>query len=391
MDQHTKQESPGKELTLADIAFYIKKYTTIFKPVLFKCFVAILLFTLLFSTLGYLAKNTSPKEFESQCVLYNEQGATGQNGTLQALAFLSGAPASGGLESTGGDLYQLILSNRPFLLELAKTPIYIKDLDTTISLEQYFDKEPEIDMVEKTIKNIVDIPKNLKSFVFNTPKVVRTPKPVKLETNLLDSSKSSFANKAFITELTGDDKSIIAILSERIKLKQNGKLSTLLVKMPEAKLSAIVNKLVLELLIKYAIRFKASKQLENVDFLEARTKEAEVKYKESQQRVASFKDNNYNVIFQSIQTQESVLQNNFTLYSGIYNQLVSQLEQAKIQLKKDSPLFTVVEPVYIPDEVSTDNSKIISYTLKGLFIGFLISAYFLFKAYKKSTSITINS
>ena len=161
--------------------------------------------------------------------------------------------------------------------------------------------------------------------------------------------------------------------------------------MPEANLSAEVNKVVLELLIKYTIRFKASKQLENVDFLEARTAEAEIKYKESQQKVARFKDNNYNVIFQSVQTQENVLQNNFVLYSSIYNQLVSQLEQAKIQLKKDSPLFTVVEPVYIPDQVAIDNSKIISYLIKGIFIGLLLAFYNFFKCYKAHKSITINN
>ncbi|MFM7357393.1 MAG: hypothetical protein ACKO1T_02350, partial [Sediminibacterium sp.] len=142
---------------------------------------------------------------------------------------------------------------------------------------------------------------------------------------------------------------------------------------------------------KYAIRFKASKQIENVEFLEARTREAEAKYIESQQKVAKFKDNNYNVVFQSVQTKESVLQNEFSLYSGIYNQLISQLEQAKIQLKKDSPLFTVVEPVYIPDEIATDNSKVVSYSIKGLLIGLVISLYFLYKAYKKSTLIPVNS
>ncbi|MEI8109590.1 MAG: hypothetical protein WCH59_01260 [Chitinophagia bacterium] len=380
----------GKEVTLEDISDFIKKYIKIFRPAVFRCLVVIVIFVIIFYLIGNLAKKTSPKEYESQCVLYNEQGAAVQNSTLQALAILSGA-SNGGTESTGGDLYQLILINRPFLLELASTPLYIKELDSTVTLYQYFDKEEDLDFVERTIKRIKNSPSKLFSFLFNKPTPPRTRFLNKNVLDSLDSSKASFINKPFITELTGNDKRIISILTNRIKLKQNGKLSTLLVKMPEAKLSARVNKLVLELLIKYAIRFKVSKQLENVEFLEARTKEAETKYKESQQKVASFKDNNYNVIFQSVQTRESVLQNEFQLYSGIYNQLIAQLEQAKIQLKKDSPLFTVVEPVYIPDEVASDNSKIVSYTLKGLIFGLLISLYLLYKAYKKSTLITVNS
>jgi capsule polysaccharide export protein KpsE/RkpR len=391
MAENSKNFFLGKEITLGDIAGYIKKYTNIFKPALIKCLFVIVFFTVLFSIIGYVAKVTSSKEYESQCVLYNEQNSSTQNSTMQALALLSGASSNTGTEATGGDLYQLILINRPFLLELASSTVDLKNLDSSKTLYQYFDKEEELDLVERTINRIKNSPGQLVSFLFNKPKPPRLHYFTKSIADSWDSSKVSFVNKPFITELTGNDKRIISILSNRIKLKQNGKLSTLLVKMPEAKLSAQVNKLVLELLTKYAIRFKVSKQLENVEFLEARTKEAEAKYKESQQKVANFKDNNYNVVFQSVQSRESVLQNEFLLYSGIYNQLVSQLEQAKIQLKKDSPLFTVVEPVYIPEEVASDNSKINSYGLKGLIVGLVLSIYFLYRAYKKSTLITVNS
>jgi uncharacterized protein involved in exopolysaccharide biosynthesis len=85
-----------------------------------------------------------------------------------------------------------------------------------------------------------------------------------------------------------------------------------------------------------------------------------------------------------------VLQNNFVLYSAIYNQLSSQLEQAKIQLKKDSPLFTVVEPIYIPDQVAIDNSKVISYLIKGVIIGFFVSTIILYLRYKAYKKIKIN-
>jgi uncharacterized protein involved in exopolysaccharide biosynthesis len=233
--------------------------------------------------------------------------------------------------------------------------------------------------------------KNIKIFFSSSPNTSGLKKSLITDSAISNQLKGSFANKVYISNLTGDDKKIIGILASRIKLTQLGKLSTLYVKMPEARLSAAVNKVVLELLIKYAIRFKASKQLENVEFLEARTAEAELKYRESQRKAAQFKDNNYNVIFQSVQIQENVLQNNFNLYSSIYNQLVSQLEEAKIQLKKDSPLFTVLEPVYIPDQIASDNSKIVSYLLKGIILGVLFSFYLFYKCYKAYKSITINN
>ncbi len=378
----------NKEITLSDIA----EFLAIFKPAFKKSVLFIALFTTLFAVIGYFAKITSPKEFESTCVLYNELGGASPNSSSQALALLTGANSGNGTgESSGGDLYQLILTNKPFLLELAKTPIYFDNPKKTITLEQYFDKELELDVVERSIKAITNIPSTVKGWMSNTPKAAFPKKSLISDTAISNQLKGSFANNVYIADLTSEDRKIIGILAPRIKLTQSGKLSTLNIKMPEAILSAAVNKVVLELLIKYAIRFKASKQLENVEFLEARTAEAEVKYRESQQKVARFKDNNYNVIFQSVQTQENVLQNNFILYSGIYNQLVTQLEQAKIQLKKDSPLFTVVEPVYIPDQIATDNSKIVSFLIKGFLIGLLFALYNFFKCYKAYKSITINN
>ncbi|MEI6264185.1 MAG: hypothetical protein WCP74_03720 [Sphingobacteriia bacterium] len=376
----------SKEITLEDIRAYLLN----FRPALLKSIIVIILFTIAFAFIGYIAKVTSPKEYESNCVLYNEQGGGGSS-SLQSLASLAGISTGGGADATGGDLYQLILNNYPFLLELAKKPIYLKEKGTTITLQQYFERDEEKDLVEKVMYSFLHAPSTIKSLIFKKPKVVKEEKLFKPDSLLLDSSRASFQNRVYITKLTSDDKKIIDILILRIRLSQNGKLSTLTVKMPDAILSAEANKVVLELLIKYAIRFKVSKQLENVEFLEARTKEAEFKYKESQQKLASFKDNNYNVIFQSVQSQENVLQNNFLLYSGVYNQLVTQLEQAKIQLKKDSPLFTVVQPIYVPGEVASNNGKIIYYSLKGLFIGFLFLIYFFYKAYKKTASININS
>lgn len=385
MKTKDKFEFLNKEFTLKDIANFLAILFVIFKPAIKKSIFILALFAALFAGIGYFAKLTSPKEFESQCVLYDEEGVTNPNSSLQALNLLAGAnPVSEQTKSSNDDLYQLILTNKPFLLELAKTPIYIDGQKKSIKLEQYFDKDTELDAIEKGLNSI-------NNWIFSSSNTNSSKKSLITDSTISNQLKGSFANKVYISKLTADDNKIISILSSRIKLTQLGKLSTLYVKMPEASLSAEVNKVVLELLIKYAIRIKASKQLENVEFLEARTAEAEVKYKDSQRKAAQFKDNNYNVIFQSVQIQENVLQNNFVLYSNIYNQLVAQLEQAKIQLKKDSPLFTVLEPVYIPSQIATDNSKIISYLMRGIIVGLLISIYIFFKCFKAYKSNTFNN
>jgi uncharacterized protein involved in exopolysaccharide biosynthesis len=56
--------------------------------------------------------------------------------------------------------------------------------------------------------------------------------------------------------------------------------------------------------------------------------------------------------------------------------LAKQLEQAKIQVKKDTPIFTVIEPVTIPLEKSKPNRPLI--VVMGLILGGVIGLCFVF-------------
>jgi uncharacterized protein involved in exopolysaccharide biosynthesis len=150
--------------------------------------------------------------------------------------------------------------------------------------------------------------------------------------------------------------------------------------MPDAKLSAETTKTLISLMIKYITSFKLSKQLEDFNFLEQRTREAEERYKIAQYNLANFKDSNYNVVFESYKIKGMQLENEFALSFSLYNQFISQLEQAKIQLKKETPLFTMVEPVYIPDAQSTDPMKsALSFISFGIIVGILLNIILFFR------------
>jgi uncharacterized protein involved in exopolysaccharide biosynthesis len=55
----------------------------------------------------------------------------------------------------------------------------------------------------------------------------------------------------------------------------------------------------------------------------------------------------------------------------LYNSLATQLQQARIQLKKDTPIFSLLEPVYVPAGPSEPVASkiIITYIFIGVFIG----------------------
>lgn len=389
----TNQNTPPKaddELSLKEILGYLN----IFKPYWKKAVLYIVIPAIIFGFIGFLAAVTSPKEYDAKCTLITDQVASTGSGTLSGLAALAGVQVPGGAGGDGGlgaDMYPMILSNRPFLVELSRVPVYFASENRMITFEKYFRRKIKKNVVAQ-IKDFFSHPiDGFKNLTGKEKVDTSDPAPPKdIDTLRMQNADQFFSNEAYVSDLTPENKKMIGILGSRIKFNQTGKTITLSVKMPDPKLSAEATKTVLNLMIKYITKFKVSKQLENLRFLETNAAEAEIKYKQAQQRLAGFKDNNYNVIYESIQSKEQQLQNEFTLAFSLYNQFVTQLEQARIQLKKDTPLFTVVEPVYVPEAVSADpNKEIISYVSTGIFIGILLNmlmiARIIIKNRKKKT------
>lgn len=345
----------------------------------------IILSIVVFIILGYIAAKTSPVEYQAKCVmLMTDKGGAaggGANNPLLGLAGLAGGPAVAGGGNAAGDLgaeiYPIILSSKPFLIELANDSFFVKNTNQKITLKEYFrNKGIKENLIVRSKNFILGIPGMIMDIFKSSPKPstdaligINQTKP-----NAKANTGSTLSTNVDIIQLSEEDKSAAGLMMGRILLTRLADQITLTVKMPEAWISAQATQMVLDKLIKYVTKYKTGKQLENVNFLEATTAEAEAAYKSNQQKVAGFKDNNYGVVFQSVQSREQLLQNEFTLSFTLYNSLVTQLQQARIQLKKDTPLFTLLEPVYVPDSPSEPNPPkiMLSYLFIGLSIGILL-------------------
>ena len=350
--KNIKEIFSGEEIILTDIwaLFWSKrKYL----------FISIIVFVLI----GFIQSATTPKEFTARCVLLGEEGGGGGGGTALALAGLAGI--TGG--NTGGgvtDLYPIVLANRPFLVELSKDSINLND-QTRITLMDYFQIPAKVDAITNAKTNLLNLPTTVRGWFRSSspiqknvpalPPVKKAEAVMPLTDTLLTLSRDSVkiikarTKKLLdVITLSGQEMQIATILKSRIKLEQLGRQIIISVRMPESRLSAEATKLILNKLIEYITRYKTGKQLENLRFLEAIASDANIKYKKDQLKVAGFSDNNYGVIYESVKTKQQQLQNEYSITFNTYNQLAAQLEQARIDLKKQTPLFTVLEPVYIP-------------------------------------------
>jgi hypothetical protein len=188
------------------------------------------------------------------------------------------------------------------------------------------------------------------------------------------SPKEIFKNKLPpLIRLSPTQKIAIEELRSKIKIEIQGRNLILKTEMNDPYQSAVLCRLVLVKLVNFIGDFKTFKQRQNLSIIEERFKEAELRYKEAQMRLANYKDKNAGIIFQSAQTIEQLLNNDLSVSFNIYNQFATQFEQAKVDLKKETPYFSIIEPINIPEESTFNYTKtIIKYYLFALIASLLI-------------------
>lgn len=310
------------------------------------------IFSLMF-LVSVLHFKITPVEYEATSTMLVEQQT---NNYFSGISNLLGVNMPAQMQAQqqngifGPDMYQEIIESQAFLydLTLQKIPYNYNGKDST-SLNIYFNTHKQ--------KSIYLKLKNLLSLKIENVNNLESKKNKSKQNNLIVQNSiipsTIIATKIPpIVEINPNDAQILELVKNRISLDFKGKKCIIKVKMPTPILSAIVSKLVVEKLTNYIILYKTTKQRDNINYLQNRFDESELKYKKSQQNLANFKDNSLGLIFQSVQSREQVLTNELTLSFNVYNQFAMQLEQAKVDLKKETPLFSIIEPIAIPTQVA---------------------------------------
>ena len=70
------------------------------------------------------------------------------------------------------------------------------------------------------------------------------------------------------------------------------------------------------------------------------------------------------------QIEQERLQSKYMVANSIYSEMAKQLEQAKMQVKRDTPVLTIVQPVAVPRKPSNSRAKtLIVWTFLGFVLG----------------------
>ena len=249
-------------------------------------------------------------------------------------------------------------------MEIMKVPFYFETKAKEMTLEDYYYEEQPANILTKTINFIISIPSRIRG-VFSSSEEVEPSVPNS------ETSKNSYVN------VSGKEMYVIGELRKRIEIDQKLTIIELKTSLPEPEVSAQVNALVLEKLIDYVTQYKTVKQKRNLDFIEERVNESEKKFSEAQIKLASYRDSNQGMISQRARTREEQLEFEFNIAYNVYNTLKQEYEQSSIQLKRDTPIFTVLEQPSVPLGNYKPNRPLILIfsAFMGFFIGILYAVY----------------
>lgn len=307
----------------------------------------ILKVTFVFFLLGLLIAFGSKVEYEASCKLMPEsqEGMKSNLGGLGSLAGLAGINLDMG--SSGAltpELYPEIAQSVPFLLKILNAPIHFEKQDTTTTSYVYFKEIDTPSLISLLMKYTILLPFEIKAWLSR------------------DEGKADKSNPdSEIIRLSKKDSKLLEKFRDRISVSVDSKSGIISIKteMPDAMASAELAKKSVQLLTDYITDYKISKAQKNLKFVLERFEEAKTNFENYQEQLALFNDRNRNVVTAYAQTEYQRLQTEYNISFEVYKGLATQLEQAKIKVKEETPVFTVLEPVKVPIEKSSPKRTIV--------------------------------
>ena len=317
---------------------------------------------LVFMILGLFIAIFSQNEYTASTTIVPQSSSEKSGGSLGGLAALAGINLGsvGQQSSISPQLYPQILTNISFQKELLETLLTIEGQDNKITYKEYY-----------TNVYSPSVLSSIKKYTIGLPGVL---------IGLLKSDKNSNEkpkNNDSLPQITQDDKKLIELLLKQLSMVINDKdgYISLSTTMPEARAAAEFTQKAQELLEQYVIDFKIEKSSSELDFIKNRYQEKEQEFQKIQRKLAVYTDRNQNVNSARAKMELMLLQSEYDLAYGVYSELAKQLETQQLKVKEDTPIFTIIEPVFVPLEKTGPNRTLI--VIIYIFLGFVLSIGYL--------------
>ena len=317
--------------------------------------------TLVFTLVGLLVAVFSTKQYTSSTTFVPIGQGKSSGGNLGGLASLAGINLGGGSDNGGKispELYPQIVSSIPFQLELLKTQLKIEGQDTLVSYKEYYTNIYKPGVLS-----------SIKKYTLGLPGVI-------ISSLRGEALEKKVTKKNKIIHISQEENKLILQLQGQVTLEVNAKegFVSIATTLSEALASAQLTLKAQELLQEYALNFKTQKSIEQLSYIEERFLEKKKEFDTVKMKLALFQDRNNAINTAVGKTKLLQLQSDYNLSLTVYTELAKQLETQRLQVKKDTPIFTVLKPVTVPTKRSSPKRALI--LIIYIFLGVILSMGF---------------
>ncbi|GAB3505977.1 Wzz/FepE/Etk N-terminal domain-containing protein [Spirosoma knui] len=349
-EQITKQPDEGEvEIRLGDIVYFFKRNQRI-----------LLRSTIIFLILGAVYAFSQPDEYTSTVKVMPElKSPTGAGGLsdLKSLAGLAGVSLdnfNSTSEAIRPDLYPDIVKSVPFTLHILGQPVLSATSKKATSLHTYLKDQVESGWLSQ-ITTSEDPAGSLTTPVSSDP------------------ARSTI-------RLTRQQEQLGESINERVNVYMDKKsgIVTITSQMPDATVAATVARYTLDYLTAYVTNYRTSKARKQVTFLTQQVNRARKRYESAEYQLSSYRDRNRSLFLNTAKIEEQRLQADFLLAQTVYNDLSKQLEQARIKVQEEAPVFQILEPPQVPLRKSGPKrvAIIMGFTIFGALLALIASFVF---------------
>lgn len=325
----------------------------------------LLLIIVLFTIIGLFNYIFGPRDFESSSILLQESR---QNSSQLQLQQLIGGNFGGAAFAAGDvippSLYPQIVFNAEFQRQLISEDIHFEKLEMTTTLLEYFSNHYEPPVTDKVYgwlnKLTIGLPSTLYSWISGA--LSWFTGLVTEESVEIESTQGMEPNNRYLV-LSPEERRAISEMRDRIIIEIEGSLITIRTKLPDAVAAAEINYILVERIQQYVTDYRVEKARQNLEFIVNQHKEAKQRYTDAHMELATFRDQNIQITSAIARTQQEELENQRNLMFNIYNSISQQLEQARLKLQEETPVFNVMQRSSMPTSTLSGSKLLLIATI----------------------------
>lgn len=306
-------------------------------------------------------------EYKSESILIQEQ----QQSLNQAQRF---AQQFGGLGSQNfqqegvlpPSLYPRILESSDFLIGVVMHEVEFESEGIRTTPLVYFNEYYQPPLTETVVDFVIDYTIKLPVTLYRGIKSLFSSDGT---TDFDYATAQDLRDARFLT-LNRFERNALNHLRQRLSLNQDGNLVTFSVTMPDANAAAELNEFVINRMQDYVIDYRIEKYRLNLSYVEKQQEDARERYETAQFELAVFRDQNVNINTAVARSKQEELQNRRNVMFNVYNTLLQEVEQARIRLQEETPVFNVLQRPSLPHRTEQRGPILLIISIfLGLFVG----------------------